>query len=133
MYPHRPGWLKVTKNDLPGHGLRQIREELRLTLKDVETRSREIAAARQNPEYLFTAGRLSQVENSFSLPSLYKLASLSQIYQMPYRELLRLYGVDTVDGQPTAQAPRAPEGNGRRSQEAAETDNRVLITSPLWA
>ncbi len=123
----------MTKNELPGHGLRQIREELSLTLKDVETRSREIAAARQNPEYLFTAGRLSQVENSFSLPSLYKLASLSQIYRISYRELLRLYGVDAVDGHAAVQALGAPEDNGGLSKEATETENRALIASPIWA
>ncbi len=123
----------MTKNDLPGHGLRQIREELSLTLKEVETRSREIAAARQNPEYLFTAGRLSQVENSFSLPSLYKLASLSQIYRISYRELLRLYGVDAVDGHAAVQALGAPEDNGGLSKEATETENRALIASPIWA
>ena len=110
-YPHNPGWSNVTRNDLPGHSLRQIREELRLTLKVVEARSRQIAEARQNREYLITAGRLSQVENSFSLPSLYKLASLSQIYQAPYRDLLRLYGIETVDA-PAAQVLEAPGENG---------------------
>lgn len=123
----------MTKNELPGHGLRQIREELSLTLKEVEIRSREIAATRQNPEYLFTAGRLSQVENSFSLPSLYKLASLSQIYQVPYRELLRLYGVDAVDGHAAAEALGAPEYGGGLSQQGAETENRGLIASPVRA
>jgi transcriptional regulator with XRE-family HTH domain len=116
--------LKVTNNKLPGHGLRQIREGLQLTLKDVEARSRQIADARQNSEYLFTAGRLSQVENSFSLPSLYKLASLSQIYQVPYGELLRLYGVETTN------APGHESGQG---QETGEADSRGLTPSPLRA
>ena len=78
---------------LMGQQLRTVREELRLTLKDVEKRSREIAQARHNPEYIFTAGRLSQVENSNSLPSLYKLATLSEVYDVPYAELLQFYGV----------------------------------------
>ncbi len=78
---------------LMGQQLRSIREDLRLTLKDVEKRSREIAQLRQNPEYIFTAGRLSQVENSNSLPSLYKLATLSEIYAVPYADLLHFYGI----------------------------------------
>jgi transcriptional regulator with XRE-family HTH domain len=78
---------------LMGQQLRSIREDLRLTLKDVEKRSREIAELRQNPEYIFTAGRLSQVENSNSLPSLYKLATLSEIYAVPYADLLHFYGI----------------------------------------
>ncbi len=77
-----------------GQRLRAIREEHHLTLKDVERRSRQIAESRRNPEYLFTAGRLSQVENSSSLPSLFKLATLSQIYEVPYAELLQVFGIE---------------------------------------
>lgn len=79
---------------LAGQRLREIREQLGLTLNEVEDQSRQIAQERQNPDYLFTAGRLSQVENSDSLPSLYKLATLSEIYQVAYEELLRVYGID---------------------------------------
>ena len=92
---------------LMGQQLRSIREDLRLTLKEVEKRSREIARFRQNPEYIFTAGRLSQVENSNSLPSLYKLATLSEVYSVPYAELLQLYGI-------AIEASGVPgNGNGR--------------------
>ncbi len=77
-----------------GQSLREIRETLGLTLREVETHSRHIAEARQNIDYLFSAGRLSQVENSNSTPSLYKLATLSEIYHLHYGELLRLYGVE---------------------------------------
>lgn len=87
---------------MAGQQLREIRERLRLTLKDVEAQSRQIAQERRNAEYLFTAGRLSQVENSNSLPSLYKLASLSVIYDVPYTDLLRVYGIETEESQPAA-------------------------------
>jgi transcriptional regulator with XRE-family HTH domain len=117
---------------MPGHGLRQIREELGLTLKDVEAQSRQIAEACQNQEYLFTAGRLSQVENSFSLPSLYKLASLSQIYQIAYRELLRLYGVDTVDQIQTTQPGGSTPANSVQDKETNKDAGRTLTLSPLW-
>jgi len=80
---------------LAGHRLRGIREQRCLTLKNVESQSRRIADTRNNPDYLFTAGRLSQVENSNSLPSLYKLATLGEIYRVRYAELLRLYGIET--------------------------------------
>ncbi len=77
-----------------GQGLREIREKLGLTLAEVEKLGRRIAETRQNPEYLFTAARLCQVEQSNSLPSIYKFASLSVIYQTPYAELLRIYGIE---------------------------------------
>jgi transcriptional regulator with XRE-family HTH domain len=54
-------------------------------------------------EYIITAGRLSQVENSTSLPSLYKLATLCQIYGVSYGELLRIYGVAVDDDDPLPQ------------------------------
>ncbi|MFQ5723338.1 MAG: helix-turn-helix domain-containing protein [Terriglobia bacterium] len=80
-----------------GYHLRELREKTGLTLKEVEARSRHIAQERQNRDYLVTAGRLSQIENSNSLPSLYKLASLSQIYNTPYTYLLSLYGINAPE------------------------------------
>jgi transcriptional regulator with XRE-family HTH domain len=65
-----------------------------LTLQEVESRSRRIALVRGQKEFIVTAGRLSQVETSSTTPSIYKLASLSQIYQKPYQELLQIYGVE---------------------------------------
>ncbi len=96
-----------------GQRLREVREKLSLTLRDVETQSRRIAEGRQNVEYLFTAGRLSQVENSNSLPSLYKLASLSEIYQISYAELLRFYGIETGGW---------PQGNGGGGSPVGESE-----------
>ncbi len=84
-----------------GERLRQIREELGLTLRDVEEQSRRIVEEMQLFDYLITAGRLSQVENSNTLPSLYKLATLSFIYKLPLTEMFHIYGIDI----PTAEKP----------------------------
>ena len=72
-----------------------------MTLKDVEEQSQRLAEEMQTMDYLITAGRLSQVENSNSLPSLYKLATLSFIYKLPLTEMFRIYGIDI----PTAEDP----------------------------
>lgn len=90
-----------------GQRLRELREKLRLTLKDVETQSRTIAQQRDNIEYLFTAGRLSQVENSNSLPSMYKLATLSEIYRVPFASLLLLYGIEMTPATETSEKAAA--------------------------
>ena len=84
-----------------GQCLRQIREEHGLTLKDVEKLSRCLAKKTQIMDYLITAGCVSQVENSNSLPSPYKLATLSFIYKLPLTEMFRIYGIDI----PTAEEP----------------------------
>jgi len=113
------GRLQVTKAEMPGQELRELRRQRGLTLKDVEIRSRTIAESEENTEYIFTAGRLSQVENSTSLPSLYKIATLSQVYGVSYGELLRIYGV-TLNADWSA------------LQRGAAT--RKLVTpAPVWA
>ncbi len=87
-----------------GEQLREIREKRNLTMKDVEEQSRRIAEARRNIAYLITSGRLSQIENSNSLPSVYKFASLSEVYQVPYVELLRKYGIELTVSPPARAA-----------------------------
>jgi transcriptional regulator with XRE-family HTH domain len=82
---------------LAGRRLREIRESLELTLKNVEEQSRRIVATQEDSYYLITAGRLSQIENSNSLPSLYKLATLSIIYRLPLTEMFRIYGVEVPE------------------------------------
>ncbi len=77
-----------------GQRLRQIREELGLTLKEVEKLSRCLAEEMQNMDYLITAGCVSQVEDNNSLPSFYKLATLSFIYKLTLTEVFDIYGID---------------------------------------
>jgi transcriptional regulator with XRE-family HTH domain len=83
-----------------GRHLREIRESLGLTLKNVEEQSRRIVEIQQDSYYLITAGRLSQIENSNSLPSLYKLATLSFIYKLPLTAMFRIYGVEIQGAEP---------------------------------
>ncbi len=85
----------------PGQRLRQIREEHGLALNDVEKLSRCLAEKTQVMDYLISAERVSQVENSNSVPSVYKLATLSFIYELPLAEMFRIYGIDI----PTAEEP----------------------------
>ncbi len=87
-----------------GQRLRKIREELGLTLKEVEKLSQCLAEKTQIMDYLITAGRVSRVENSNTLPSLYKLATLSFIYKLPLTEMFRIYEIDI----PTAEEPVLP-------------------------
>ena len=77
-----------------GLRLKQIRERLNLTLRQVEEASVEIANAERNPEYIVSIGRLNQIENDGSLPSVYKLYSLAAIYRLSIEEALRLYGIN---------------------------------------
>ena len=66
----------------PGLRLRQTRESLGLTYRDVEQSSYEIAARRGRPEFILHISRLADLENRNVVPSLHKLYSLATIYHL---------------------------------------------------
>src|SRR6202171_2639522 len=78
----------------PHEQLKGIRDRLGITTRDVAESSHKIAEAEGNPEYQISNAWLTQVENSDSVPSIFKLYSLSSIYRIKFTDLLRLYGVD---------------------------------------
>jgi transcriptional regulator with XRE-family HTH domain len=77
-----------------GQNLRLLREQLGLTMRDVETASARIATKRRNSEFAITPSRLSDLETKGVVPSIYRLYSLSVIYRRDVRELLQWYDVD---------------------------------------
>ena len=77
-----------------GVNLRGLREQLGLTMRDVETASARIAGKHGNDEFLIVPSRLSDFETKGVVPSIYRLYSLAVIYRRDLRELLAWYGVD---------------------------------------
>ncbi len=77
-----------------GEKLRLIRDNLGLTMRDVETASERIARKRNNEEHLVPISRLSDFETKGVIPSIYRLNSLAMIYRRDLREILLWYGVD---------------------------------------
>src|SRR5579872_1148231 len=77
-----------------GSTLRQLREKLGLTMRDVETASEKLARKRGNVGYFVPISRLSDVETKGITPSIYRLYSLAIIYHSDFRHMLRLYGVE---------------------------------------
>ena len=76
-----------------GKTLKDIRNRLALSIREVEKRSSEIAQRESNREFHISNAFLSQLEKGVSTPSIYKLLSLSTIYRANYHDLLRLFGV----------------------------------------
>jgi transcriptional regulator with XRE-family HTH domain len=74
--------------------LKQIRCRLGITTREVADLSQKIAEAEGDPEFHISNAWLTQIENSDSVPSIYKLFSLSSIYRVKFTDLLLLYGVD---------------------------------------
>ena len=77
-----------------GRKLRDLREQLGLTLRDVELASTALAESRGIEEFIINPSRLSDIETKGVIPSIYRLYVLSVIYRADFTELLKLYGVD---------------------------------------
>lgn len=81
----------------PGLHLRTLREQLGLTMRDVETASSRVAARHGNDDFAISLSRLSDIETKGIVPSIYRLYSLAVIYRYDFRELLGWYGIDVND------------------------------------
>ena len=80
----------------PGERLKQVRNQLGITTREVALFSKLIADEERNNEYLVSGPWLTQIENErTALPSIYKLFTLASIYGLSYTSLLAMYGVDT--------------------------------------
>jgi transcriptional regulator with XRE-family HTH domain len=79
-----------------GEHLRELRNRLGVTTREVEEFSRAISEDRQNEEFYISNAWLTQLENKNSVPSIYKLYSLSVIYRIKFNDLLLLFGIDVA-------------------------------------
>jgi transcriptional regulator with XRE-family HTH domain len=78
----------------PNEQLKDLRSKLGITTRDVAEFSQKIAETENSAEYQISNAWLTQLENSDSVPSIFKLYSLSAIYRIKFTDLLLLYGVD---------------------------------------
>ncbi len=77
-----------------GANLRGLREQLGLTMRDVETATAKIAERHQSEEFFVPIGRLSDIETKGVVPSIHRLYALAVVYRRDMRDLLALFGVD---------------------------------------
>jgi transcriptional regulator with XRE-family HTH domain len=81
----------------PGHNLRAVREQLGLTMRDVEMASAGIAAKHGSDDFSIPLSRLSDIETKGIVPSIFRLYSLAVIYRCDLRDILSWYGIDMTD------------------------------------
>ena len=74
--------------------IKELRNRLGITIRQVEDFSRRIAEAEANEEFFISNAWLTQIENKQSIPSIYKLYSLSTIYRIKFTDLLGIFGID---------------------------------------
>jgi transcriptional regulator with XRE-family HTH domain len=78
---------------IPGLRLRQVRERLGLTYRDVERSSFELAAQRGRSEFILHISRLADIENRSVVPSVHKIYTLAVIYHLNPLDIFRWYEV----------------------------------------
>src|ERR1700674_1789687 len=85
--------VRISADSIPKAGdcLRLLRNRLGLTTRKVAEVSREVPAKQGNSEYAISHARRVQIEKQASIPSVYKLFSLSSIYGVTLDELMATY------------------------------------------
>ena len=75
-----------------GDRLKRLREELGLTLRQVESQSRRLAQLKQNQDFFISRGWLNNIENGTFTPSIFKLYALGAIYRVHWSSIFALFG-----------------------------------------
>ncbi len=86
----RAAWWQMLR---PGQHLRIAREQLGLTMRQVEEASCGISRRHGNPDFLLNPSRLVDFEKHGVVPSIYRLYSLAIIYRRQFRDLLGWYAI----------------------------------------
>ena len=76
-----------------GEQIKALRDERGLRAAEIERHSQRLADRLGNPDYVVPHATLNGIENG-SIPTIYKLASLASLLDIPLENLLGLYGID---------------------------------------
>lgn len=81
----------------PGRKLKCAREHLGLRYRDVKEASQRIATQRRTRGFVIGLSRLADIENKGTIPSVYRMYSLSAIYGIDFSVILAWYGIELSD------------------------------------
>jgi len=87
---HRP-------NVPAGQRLKEARERLGLSTRDVQRKSEQIALEKRNQEYYISHAWLTDIEKGRFMPGLFKLYSISAIYDRSFTEIASYFGLRMAD------------------------------------
>ena len=113
--------------DRPGEKLKRVRERLKLTYREVEAASQQIAARRGSDEFVIALSRLADIENKGTVPTIFRIYTLCAIYRLDFREVLRWYGV------PLDQLPAEAVHTGLEETHMIQFTGDGPVTVPLPA
>jgi transcriptional regulator with XRE-family HTH domain len=92
-----------------GARLRAIRQQWRLSLREVEQRSRRIARERRDLSYRVSANWLARIESGEHELTVNKLITLAEIYSIPVDQLIRLIDRENDESTVLDQPPSPDE------------------------
>jgi transcriptional regulator with XRE-family HTH domain len=115
-----------------GQQLRVTREQLGLTMREVESASMRIAAKHGNDEYTVSPSRLSDIETKGLLPSIYRFYSLAIIYRRDLREVLAWYGIDLNLSAADFQLSTPPKSHVSQTLQAADAVQMPVRLDPAF-
>ena len=81
-------------NRKAGRGMRELRDQLSLTMRDVHRLTRKVGKQRHNSDYIVSPSRLSDIEKHGHTPNLYRMHALALAYRSKTAKLLKLYGIN---------------------------------------
>jgi transcriptional regulator with XRE-family HTH domain len=80
-----------------GQRLKAARERVGLSTRDVQRKSEQIALEKQNQEYYLSHAWLTDIEQGKFMPGLFKLYSISAIYDKSFTEVASYFGLRIAD------------------------------------
>jgi len=123
---------RVGTNTGAGERLKALRWKARLTTREVERLSLEIAESKRNPEYYISHTWLTDIENGEFTPSIYKLYSLSTMYRCRFTDILKYFGLTLADIGMDQMLVRLPRTHLVPGQPlAAQEEIRVPVQLPI--
>ena len=115
-----------------GRRLKRLREQLGLSMRDVEEASLAIARKFENQEFHLPLSRISDIESKGVLPNIFRLFSLSTIYGTDYQELCGFYGIDW-DAMPSAlQCAQIPKTHLFSALRSALKPRVPMVVDPAF-
>jgi transcriptional regulator with XRE-family HTH domain len=112
----------------PGQQLRARRDQLGLSLREVEAASISLAQRHGAPDLVLHISRISDIESKGIVPNIHRLYSLAVIYRCDLGELFSWYGIDVskmTEDLAQAAAPKTHIFNGLAINRRARVPMKV--------
>lgn len=85
------------QSERPGIRLKQLRERLGFTLREVQELTEKLADQKHNEDFFVSRGWLNNIENGIYTPSFFKLYALAAVYGVHWSSLFTMFGCNLRD------------------------------------